>query len=72
MQNGAWTFADRFELISDTARDFISKLLVYDFKDRFDVTAALKHRWFDMLLKEPVDLPNILRDSHSSYYYKLK
>jgi serine/threonine protein kinase len=72
LQNGTWNFGDRFELISDRAKDFIKRLLVYDFKDRMDVQTALDHSWFHLIHEERTVLPNLQRDTHSSYYYKLK
>ncbi|XP_021952038.1 obscurin isoform X2 [Folsomia candida] len=72
VKNGSWSFGDRFALISDTAQDFIKRLLMYEFKERMDIEKALAHPWFHKIHKEHTHLPNILRDEHSSYYYKLK
>nr|XP_002122169.1 myosin light chain kinase, smooth muscle isoform X2 [Ciona intestinalis] len=41
-----WDFDDEsFDQISEDAKDFISKLLVKELKQRFDVNQALQHRW---------------------------
>lgn len=45
---------------------------MYEFKERMDIEKALAHPWFHKIHKEHTHLPNILRDEHSSYYYKLK
>ncbi|GIY55923.1 hypothetical protein CDAR_566731 [Caerostris darwini] len=46
VQQGKINFVeDAFTGVSDDAKDFMSKLLVFDPKGRLDVKSALQHRW---------------------------
>ncbi|XP_075532272.1 obscurin isoform X7 [Dermacentor variabilis] len=46
VQNGKINFLhDGFAKVSDEARDFISKLLVFETSERMDVRTALEHPW---------------------------
>lgn len=45
---GSWTFEESWwKNISVEARDFISKLLIYQAEGRMDVHAALRHPWLE-------------------------
>jgi len=47
IKKGALTFEQKeFDVISDTAKDLIRKLLTVDKKKRYTCAEALKHRWF--------------------------
>lgn len=47
---GSWAFdMSWWNNISWEARDFITKLLVYQADDRLDVRSALRHPWFERL-----------------------
>lgn len=49
VQNGKINFLhDGFAKVSDDARDFISKLLVFEPSERMDVRAALEHPWLKL------------------------
>ncbi|KAG8195169.1 hypothetical protein JTE90_023344 [Oedothorax gibbosus] len=51
VQQGKINFVeDAFRGVSDDAKDFMSKLLVFDPKGRMDVKAALQHRWIKYYL----------------------
>lgn len=54
------------------ARDFITKLLVYQAEGRLDVRNALKHPWLTVADRIPIDQFSITTDSLKSYYSSLK
>lgn len=73
IREGKWEFReDRFCNISEEARDFISKLLVYTPEGRLDIRSALKHPWLDFADKIPADQFNITTDSLKSYYSSMR
>lgn len=48
IKSGKWSFDDEWwSRISWEARDFITKLLVFDSEGRMDVHAALRHPWLE-------------------------
>nr|XP_042912405.1 obscurin-like [Parasteatoda tepidariorum] len=52
LQQGKINFSeDAFTGVSDDAKDFMSKLLVFDPKGRMDVKTALQHRWIKVILE---------------------
>lgn len=72
IQEGKWSFDESWwKNISIEARDFISKLLVYQAEGRMDVHAALRHPWLERADKIYHDEYQIsskyLRDWYSLY-----
>lgn len=62
-------FHDNFVVLSDEAKDFVSKLLVFDPSGRIDVKTALKHPWLRYAdVPDKCDELNNL--SHLRDYYK--
>ncbi|XP_054712056.1 obscurin-like isoform X2 [Uloborus diversus] len=54
VQQGKINFIeDAFVGVSDDAKDFMSKLLVFDPQGRLDVKSALNHRWFKSCSDKP-------------------
>jgi calcium-dependent protein kinase len=47
-----------WESVSDSAKDFVSKLLVVDPDDRLDAENALKHEWIVNRKQMPNELPS--------------
>ncbi|XP_066993450.2 obscurin isoform X6 [Anabrus simplex] len=69
VKEGKWEFHDKwFSDISADARDFISKLLVFQPDGRLDVRTALKHPWLNIADKMPADQYMIPTDRLRSYY----
>ncbi|KAK7869432.1 hypothetical protein R5R35_008161 [Gryllus longicercus] len=68
VKQGTWEFhAQRFQGISDEARDFIRSLLVYQPEGRMDVHAALKHPWLTAADRLPADAPQLPADRLRTY-----
>ncbi|XP_049802567.1 obscurin isoform X3 [Schistocerca nitens] len=69
IKEGKWEFIEEwFSKLSMEARDFISKLLVYQVDGRMDVKAALKHPWLLRADKMPADEYQITTDRLKIYY----
>lgn len=69
IQEGKWEFRDSiWRHISDDAKDFISKLLVYTSVSRMDVKTALRHRWFNIIERTHDDFYQITTDRLRNYY----
>ncbi|XP_068917953.1 obscurin isoform X7 [Tenebrio molitor] len=69
VQAGKWTFDEDWWLhISAEAKDFISKLLVYQSEGRMDVHAALRHPWLERADKIYSDEYRISSKYLESYY----
>uniref|UniRef100_A0A336KYA7 CSON000839 protein n=1 Tax=Culicoides sonorensis TaxID=179676 RepID=A0A336KYA7_CULSO len=69
VREGQWQFTGSiWSHISDDARDFISKLLVYNAYDRLDVKTALQHPWFDIITRVVRDEYLIGTDRLRKYY----
>ncbi|EEC19673.1 conserved hypothetical protein, partial [Ixodes scapularis] len=70
VQTGKINFLhDGFAKVSDDARDFISKLLVFDPSERLDVRAALAHPWLKVnisLFLARFSIPKPVRTSECS------
>lgn len=68
-----WGFKeDIWQHLSSEARDFITRLLVYEQEGRMDVKAALKHPWLNFADKLPASQYNITTDTLRNYYNSLK
>lgn len=63
---------DLWSRLSTEARDFVSKLIVYNADGRMDVKAALKHPWLNFADRIPQNQYNITTDSLRNYYNLLK
>lgn len=63
---------DLWDNLSLEARDFVSKLLIYDTESRMDVKAALRHPWLNLADRMPLNQYNITTDTHRNYYNLLK
>ncbi|CAG9826983.1 unnamed protein product [Diabrotica balteata] len=71
IREGRWSFYDEWwSKISLEARDFISKLLVYDAEGRMDIRAALRHPWLERADKKYTDEFQI-RSKYLSDYWRL-
>ncbi|XP_063930937.1 obscurin isoform X4 [Zophobas morio] len=69
VQGGKWIFDEEWWLnISAEAKDFISKLLVYNAEGRMDVHAALRHPWLERADKIYTDEYRISSKYLDSYY----
>ncbi|XP_049774558.1 obscurin [Schistocerca cancellata] len=69
IKEGKWEFIEEwFSKLSMEARDFISKLLVYQADGRMDIKAALKHPWLLRADKMPADEYQITTDRLKIYY----
>ncbi|XP_058062873.1 obscurin [Anopheles bellator] len=70
IKDGKWTFVGSvWESISAEARDFVSRLLVYEEKHRMTIRDALNHSWFDLIYRRSFDEYQIGTDRLRSYYY---
>lgn len=74
IKNGHYIFEDSIWLqISDDAKDFIKKLLIYDQRFRMSAKEALKHRWFNIIDRKYEHFPSIttirLRDYFNLHRY---
>lgn len=63
---------DWFAGVSAEARDFISKLMVYQPQGRMDVRTALQHPWLNFADKMPAGERQIPTDRLKQYYSELK
>lgn len=73
IREGQWQFQGKiWNNVSPEARDFISRLLVYNPLDRMDVQTALKHPWFDIITRIIKDEFLISTDSLRNYYNQFK
>lgn len=71
IRSGKWAFDDSWwSNISVEAKDFISRLLVYDTEGRMDIQAALRHPWLEIADKKYSNQYRI-SSSHLSGYWKL-
>lgn len=61
-----------WRFLSVEARDFVTKLLVYDAEGRLDVKAALRHPWLTFADRLPPNQYNITTDTLRNYYNSLK
>ncbi|KAI4489747.1 hypothetical protein M0804_003929 [Polistes exclamans] len=68
IRQGAWDFDDRWKNISNEAKDFIRKLLVYNVDKRIGVKTALKHPWLEYADRSPLDLYKIPSEYLKTYY----
>lgn len=69
IQEGRWEFRETiWKYISDDAKDFITRLLVYKPTGRLDVKSALKHRWFHIIERRRDDEYQITTDRLRNYY----
>ncbi|XP_025192239.1 obscurin isoform X4 [Melanaphis sacchari] len=69
VKSGSYTLSTK---ISDLAKDFISKLLVFNPNDRLDVINALQHPWLQFGEDIPAGTSQINTDSLRNYYNNLK
>ncbi|XP_035904934.1 obscurin isoform X4 [Anopheles stephensi] len=70
IKEGKWTFIGSvWENISTEARDFITRLLVYEEKHRMTIRDALNHSWFDVIYRRTFEEYQIGTDRLRSYYY---
>lgn len=70
VKEGKWTFIGSvWENISTEARDFITRLLVYEEKHRMTIRDALNHSWFDVIYRRTFEEYQIGTDRLRSYYY---
>ncbi|XP_053676585.1 obscurin [Anopheles nili] len=70
IKEGKWTFVGSvWENISTEARDFITRLLVYEEKHRMTIRDALNHSWFDLIYRRSFEEYQIGTDRLRSYYY---
>jgi len=69
VKSGSYTLSTK---ISDLARDFISKLLVFNPNDRLDVISALQHPWLQFGEDIPAGTSQINTDPLRNYYNNLK
>lgn len=69
VKDGSYTLSSK---ISDLAKDFISKLLVFNANDRLDVITALRHPWLQFGEDIPTDSSRINTDSLRNYYNNFK
>ncbi|XP_058829179.1 obscurin isoform X2 [Topomyia yanbarensis] len=70
IRDGKWTFIGSvWEFISTEARDFITKLLVYEDERRMTIKEALNHSWFDVIYKRTFEEYQIGTDRLRRYYY---
>ncbi|XP_055536220.1 obscurin isoform X6 [Wyeomyia smithii] len=70
VKDGKWTFVGSvWDFISAEARDFITKLLVYEEEHRMTIKEALNHSWFDIIYKRSFDEYQIGTDRLRRYYY---
>ncbi|XP_066949349.1 LOW QUALITY PROTEIN: muscle M-line assembly protein unc-89-like [Macrobrachium rosenbergii] len=73
VQKGELTFdMEAFSHVSNEAKDFIAKLLIYKADVRMDVKKALLHPWMQMALAEPKVQTKISTDRLRSYYAKFR
>ncbi|XP_035730756.1 obscurin-like isoform X5 [Vespa mandarinia] len=68
IRQGAWDFDDRWKNISNEAKDFIRRLLVYNVDKRMNIKSALKHPWLEYADKSPLDLYKIPSEYLKTYY----
>ncbi|XP_061385571.1 obscurin isoform X3 [Danaus plexippus] len=69
IQEGKWQFEEEWwSRLSRESRDFISKLLVINWRDRMDVDAALNHPWLTLADKIYKDEYIISTDRLRNYY----
>nr|XP_033338378.1 obscurin isoform X2 [Megalopta genalis] len=69
IRDGKWEFDDRWQYISEDARDFIRLLLMYNCERRMDVKAALAHSWITGYAdRPPTDLYKIPSENLKNYY----
>ncbi|XP_055610566.1 obscurin isoform X4 [Uranotaenia lowii] len=70
IRDGKWSFTGTvWEFISVEARDFITKLLVYEDEHRMTIKEALNHSWFDIIYKRTFEEYQIGTDRLRRYYY---
>uniref|UniRef100_A0A8D8NTA4 Muscle M-line assembly protein unc-89 n=1 Tax=Culex pipiens TaxID=7175 RepID=A0A8D8NTA4_CULPI len=70
VRDGKWTFVGTvWEFISTEARDFITRLLVYEDDHRMTIKEALNHSWFDVIYKRTFEEYQIGTDRLRRYYY---
>ncbi|XP_065086396.1 obscurin isoform X3 [Ochlerotatus camptorhynchus] len=70
VRDGKWTFVGTvWEFISSEARDFITRLLVYEDEHRMTIKEALSHSWFDVIYKRTFEEYQIGTDRLRRYYY---
>ncbi|XP_054277504.1 obscurin-like isoform X6 [Macrosteles quadrilineatus] len=73
IKENKWEFReDIWKYLSIEARDFITKLLVFDAEGRMDVKAALRHPWLNSADKMPSNQHSITTDTLRNYYNLLK
>ncbi|CAH1393217.1 unnamed protein product [Nezara viridula] len=69
VKEGYWEFDEELtRTLSLEAKDFITKLLVIDPKDRLDVKAALRHPWLNYADRLPPNLYEIPTEKLHNYY----
>lgn len=77
IQDGKWSFDEAWwKNISADAKDFISKLLVFNAEGRMDVNAALRHPWLETVNRQQTDQFRIstrfLNDYYKLYRYGIQ
>ncbi|KAL1110551.1 hypothetical protein AAG570_008079, partial [Ranatra chinensis] len=69
VREGFWEFDEEWwKYLSVTARDFITKLLVIDPKDRMSVKEALRHPWLNYADRLPPNEHRISTENLQKYY----
>lgn len=70
IREGRWDWHDEewWSRLSTESRDFISKLLVYNWHERMDVNAALSHPWLTLADKIYQEEYQITTDRLRNYY----
>ncbi|XP_025423037.1 obscurin isoform X4 [Sipha flava] len=69
VKSGSYTLSTK---ISDLAKDFISKLLVFNPNDRLDIINALQHPWLQQSEEISTEASRINTDSLRNYYNNFK
>lgn len=73
IQAGKWSFDEKYwKEISEDAKDFITKLLVYQSDGRMDVKAALRHPWLERADKMPASEYKISTERLRTHYFLFK
>ncbi|CAB3410208.1 unnamed protein product [Caenorhabditis bovis] len=81
VEKGVWEFTEEFDTVSDEAKDFISKLLVYDQRKRMLPHECLQHPWIakhrqkaacNAILEKPLNAPTLDNKQIMRYNAKRK
>lgn len=69
IRDGKWEFDDRWQNISEDAKDFVRSLLMYNCDRRIDVKAALGHSWITGYSdRSSIDFYKIPSENLKNYY----